>query len=80
MGQYKKTPKPLRTGIKRDGIHPSDYIRYLQPLSCEDCTHFKPSDESCTLGYVTKWHRRAFQKHEYELKGKMALCRFLEID
>lgn len=76
----KKTAKRPRVSIRRDPVHPSDYLRYRFRSACEDCTHFKASDASCTLGYATKWHRRDFQTAEYERTGKMALCRFLEID
>lgn len=74
------TPKRLNTSIKFDGIHPADYLKFDLRLSCEDCTHFNHEAESCTLGYVTQWHRKAFQEHSYELTGKVALCRFQEID
>lgn len=80
MTAYKKTPKPLRVGIKRDRIHPVDFLKFTHPTACEDCTHFAPKARWCTLGYQSKWHLRDFQNQEYERTGKMALCRFLEID
>lgn len=55
-------------------------MRYSLPFSCEDCSHFDYLKQTCTLGYVTRWHRKDFQKLSYELTGKMALCRFQEID
>lgn len=75
-----KTPKKIRTSIRRDAMHPGDYLNFQFRFACEDCTHFKASDASCTMGYGTKWHRRDFQTEEYERTGRMALCRFLEID
>lgn len=75
-----KTPKRVNTSIKFDTINPSDYMRYTLRFSCEDCTHFDLPAERCTLGYVTSWHRKEFQEKSYELTGKMALCRFQEID
>ncbi len=74
------TPKRLRTSIRFDGINPTDYLKYDHRFSCEDCTHFNRETEKCTLGYETKWHRKEFQNKSYELSGKMALCRFIEID
>ena len=74
------TPKRPRPSIRRDTINPRDYLKYKFPSACEDCTHFKASTAHCTLGYEPKWHRREFQTAEYERTGKMALCRFLEID
>jgi len=77
----KKSDEPkLKNTIKKDGIHPRDYLRFEHRLSSEDCSHYKWSDASCTIGYVTLWHRREIQQKDYELTGKMALCRFMEID
>lgn len=74
------TAKRLKTGIKTDVINPSDYARFDFRFACEDCSHFALEEQRCTLGYESKWHRKEFQKSSYELTGKMALCRFLEID
>lgn len=74
------TPKRLRTSIRFDAVNPSDYMKYDFRFACEDCTHFNVENENCTLGYNSFWHRKDFQKKSYELSGKMALCRFLEID
>jgi hypothetical protein len=78
--EQKKTGRKPRVSIRRDPMNPSDYLNYQFRFSCEDCTHFKASDATCTLGYWPQWHRKAFQTEEYERTGKMALCRFLEID
>jgi hypothetical protein len=75
-----KTPKRLRTSIRFDAVNPGDYLKYDFRSACEDCTHFDRDAEICTLGYESKWHRRDFQIKSFELSGKMALCRFLEID
>jgi hypothetical protein len=82
-GPYKpkpKTPKRLRVGIRLDGVNPIDYLKYEMPFACEDCTHFNIAKTSCTLGYNSIHHLRENQKNSYILSGKMALCRFLEID
>lgn len=76
----KKTPKRPTISIKRDVVNPSDYLNFDHRFSCDDCTHFKASDATCTIGYWTQWHRRDFQAAEYERTGRMAHCRFLEID
>ena len=75
-----RTPKRLRTSIKFDTVNPTDYLKYKFPAACEDCTHFDREKTVCTLGYEVSWHRREFQQKSFELSGKMALCRFLEID
>ncbi len=74
------TPKKPSVTIKHDAINPRDYLKYKMPMSCEECTHFKVENESCTLGYWTKWHRQSYQVHSYETTGKVAICRFMEID
>ncbi len=79
-GPSKRTPKRIRTSIRLDAVHPTDYLKYDFRFSCEDCTHFNRTEETCTLGYESKWHRKDYQKSTFELNGKMALCRFLEID
>lgn len=75
-----RTPKRLGKSIKRDPVHPADFARFKLPYACEDCTHFDAATESCTIGYSTAPHRRAEQLREYQLSGRMALCRFQEID
>lgn len=76
----KKTPKRLRVSIRHDAIAAADYLKYKLPYACEDCTHFNASTALCTLGYTSHHHQRETQKKSFELSGKMALCRFLEID
>lgn len=80
LSRYKKTPRPLRASIRRDGISPWDFQNRQHAMACEDCTHFKTSDKTCTLGNITKWHLKEFQRLEYARTGKVALCRFMEID
>ena len=74
------TPKRLGSSIRKDGINPAAYNRYHLPWACEDCSHFDRDQERCTLGYITAPHRRAQQAYDYALSGKVALCRFQEID
>lgn len=66
--------------IKKDKIHPKDYLTYDFRISCEDCSHFNLENSSCTLGYKTDPHRKKEQIKSYILSGNVALCRFHEID
>lgn len=75
-----KTAKRLTPSIKADTVNPSDWIKYDFRSACEDCSHFKFSDLTCTLGYNTKFHREQIQQEQFFLSGKIAQCRFLEID
>jgi hypothetical protein len=76
----KNRPKRIGASIKKDAIHPEAYNRYKLPYSCEDCSHFKASDETCTLGMPTEHHLSRNQTSSYNLSGKVALCRLQEID
>lgn len=75
-----KTPKRLQTSIRHDSVHPIDYLKYNAPSSCEECSHFNSEKEICTFGFNTEPHRKETQKKSYDLRGKMAFCRFHEID
>lgn len=76
----RKTPKRLTPSIKKDGINPVLYNKLALPWSCDDCSHFDSLVERCSLGYNAANHRRAQLQKDYELSGKVALCRFQEID
>ena len=75
-----KTPKRPGTSIRHDSVNPSAYLAYNLPWACEDCAHYDGRTTTCTFGYETKWHRREEQRRSYELSGKLAVCRFQEID
>lgn len=68
-----------RKSIKLDRVDPRDFRRFQMIFACEDCSHFDASGASCTIGYRPQ-HRREEQLALYERTGKMAFCRFLEID
>jgi len=74
------TPKRLRPSIRLDVVNPSDFLKYDFTYSCEQCTHFCSSSEKCTIGYAVLPHRKEANLKSYYLNGKMAFCRFLEID
>lgn len=76
----KKSSKRIGSSIIKEFINPSAYNQYKLPYSCEDCTHFKASNESCTLGMPTESHLRRNQISSYNISGKIALCRIQEID
>jgi len=80
MNSPKKKSNRIRPSIKRDKIHPRDFLAYDFRSSCDDCTHFDRTNEVCTLGYNAALHREAEQLRTYCLSGNMALCRFHEID
>lgn len=73
-------PKRIRPSMKKDAIHPKDFLKYNIPFACEDCSHFASEKLACTLGFNTENHLRKNAIASYELTGKIAQCRFLEID
>jgi len=78
--KYVPTPKRKQASIRHDAINPQDYQKYNLPWACEDCSHYNFEKDNCSFGYLVKWHKREYQKHSYELSGRVALCRFQEID
>lgn len=74
------TEASLRKSLILDPIHPSDWQNLTITYCCEQCVHFDPESESCTIGYVANHHREARQQRLYELTGRVAFCRFNEID
>lgn len=69
-----------RRSLILDPIHPRDFRELNFTYSCEQCSHFDPATEQCTIGYEASKHRQADQLRLYELTGRMAFCRFMEID
>lgn len=76
----KKTPKQIRQSIKLDTVNPTDFLTYTLTHSCESCSHWNQDSGLCSLGYKNDVHRLEANLKCYELNGKMAFCRFLEID
>jgi hypothetical protein len=72
-------PHRKRRTIKLDGVNPRDFAKYDVRFFCDDCSHYSASTHVCTMGYVPQHTKRA-QLALYDLTGKMAFCRFLEID
>ena len=80
INESRKSPKRLRSSIKKDAVNPAAYNLYKLPWACDDCCHFEREKGTCSLGYNSSHHRREKQKFDYELGGHFALCRFQEID
>lgn len=76
----KRTQQRAKQSIFLDAVHPSDFLHKNITYCCEQCSHFDPVKETCTIGYNASLHRREKQLKTYEFGGRMALCRFMEID
>ena len=69
-----------RRSLILDPIHPQDFMGLSFTYACEQCSHFDGITETCTIGYDSTKHRQATQLKLYDLTGRMAFCRFMEID
>jgi hypothetical protein len=71
--------KKLRKAIIKDPFKASDLSRFKIPMACEECIHFGIKSSICSLGYNSKNHLASEQKKDFELSGRIAICRFHEI-
>lgn len=70
----------LKRSLILDPIHPRDFRELSVIYTCEQCSHFDSQNQTCTIGYDAKKHLKAVQDRSYEMYGKVAFCRFTEID
>jgi hypothetical protein len=77
---YVPTPKKIKKSIKLDRVNPTDFMTKNITYCCEQCSHFNPENETCTIGYWSKQHKKSTQMQRYLSTGHMAFCRFSEID
>jgi hypothetical protein len=71
---------PARRSLIYDAIHPRDFRELDIIYCCEQCSYFDSANKSCTIGYEADKHMREVQLKHYALTGKVAFCRFTEID
>ncbi|MDC0980406.1 hypothetical protein OAQ84_01585 [Bdellovibrionales bacterium] len=75
-----KRPFPRRKSIKLDRVNPRDFRELNLIYCCEQCSFYEPGVKVCSMGFYCKKHERKAQLESYWRTGKMAFCRFLEID
>lgn len=84
--QIKKQPVPQerikssKKGVIFDPIDPRLFNSMNIMYCCEQCSHFDETRQFCTIGYDASKHLKSVQLHTYHLSGRMAACRFQEID
>jgi hypothetical protein len=71
---------PYPRGIILDAIHPREFNALNIMFCCEQCSYFNTEKETCAMGFRTELHRRETQLRQYEMTGKVAYCRSMEID
>ena len=74
----------MKSLVKRsailDKIHPRDWRELKIAYTCEQCSHYDENGHSCTIGYDADLHCKKNQDALYNLAGRVAFCRFIEID
>ena len=73
-------PGLLKRSLILDPVHPRDFRELTITYCCEQCSHFDPEGKAWTIGYDASQHLQSRQLERYELTGRMAFCRFSEID
>jgi hypothetical protein len=68
-----------RRSIRLDAVHPRDMNNVDVRFFCDDCSHYSLTKKHCTIGFLAQ-HTRESQMKIYNLTGKIAFCRFIEID
>ena len=66
--------------IIKDKVKASDYNNLNLIYHCEQCSYFEPDSGKCNLGFANTHHLKVTQDRYFNLGGRMAFCRFLEID
>lgn len=69
-----------RRSLILDPIHPRDFLTLNLTYCCEQCSHFDEEAKFCTIGYEARQHLKEAQNRLYEQTGRVAFCRFMEID
>ena len=74
------TRHQIRHEIKADPVAPADWQNLEIIFCCEQCSHFDGEQEKCTIGYNAANHLRKTNLSLYEKTGRVAFCRYQEID
>lgn len=74
----------IKRSLILDPIHPRDWRELNVIYCCEQCVHYDENEPSktrrCTLGYDSSNHLKETQDQRYLVTGRVAFCRFSEID
>ena len=74
----------IKRSLILDPIHPRDWRELRIIYACEQCVHYDENEPTvarrCTIGYDASMHVKEAQDKTYRLTGRVAFCRFTEID
>ncbi len=79
-GNSKTSISSSRRSLILDRVNPTDFLHLDMIYYCEQCSHFDSDQKECTIGYLAEHHLKENQDRLYNLTGRIAYCRFLEID
>lgn len=71
--------KSSRSVIK-DPVKAKDFNQLNIIFACEQCSYFQPHNGLCNLGFPNGVHKRKAQMKNYNMSGRLAFCRYSEID
>ena len=81
MSSNQRIPKhPYRRTVKSDRVDAWAFQNLNMIYCCEQCSHFDGENRACTIGYTASDHCRQTADESFRLDGRIAFCRFLEID
>ena len=63
-----------------DPVKASDFLNLNIVYACEQCTYFSEEKKTCAMGFNTALHLKKNQDELYNRTGRLAICRFQEID
>ena len=69
-----------KRGVIYDRIDPRIFNNINVMYCCEQCSHFDEPNQFCTIGYDASKHLKSVADNYYQLMGRMAVCRFQEVD
>lgn len=80
--KLRKSPPhpPFRRSIIKDPVSAADFNNLNLIYACEQCTYFNPTNKACAMGFKVDIHLKKNQDAQYALNGRLAICRFQEID
>lgn len=80
--RHRPAPKSnkLRMEVKKDPVKAKDFEKLNIMHCCEQCSHFDGDRIVCTIGYNADNHLKQTNLKSFETSGRMAFCRYQEID
>lgn len=72
--------RKLHRSVIKDPVKARDFNKINIVFACEQCSYFQAEDGKCNLGFPNDLHKEEAQLKSYNMSGRFAFCRYLEID